>query len=141
MVIDAGSAITLDVIDHDGAYLGGAIAPGIQMCFRALAEQTALIPLLAPMEGEPPLIGRSSEEALSAGILRGVADVWAPFALNFVAFWALSLPFGWWLTFRQDAGPRGLWWGLVAGLSVAAVLLTARVVRRLAGEIRRTTVE
>jgi len=80
-------------------------------------------------------------QVVAGGILRGVADVWAPFALNFVAFWALSLPFGWWLTFRQDAGPRGLWWGLVAGLSVAAILLTARVVRRLAGEIERTSVE
>jgi type III pantothenate kinase len=75
VVIDAGSAITLDVVDRDGAYLGGAIAPGIRMCFSALHEHTALIPLLAPMSGDPPLIGRSSEEALSAGILRGVAGM------------------------------------------------------------------
>ncbi len=101
----------------------------------ALAIAVTLVPLAGLFQIPDGI------QIVAGGILRGVADVWIPFALNFVAFWVLSLPIGWWLTFRADAGPRGLWWGLVAGLTVAAVLLTARVLRKLAGDVQRTSVE
>jgi MATE family multidrug resistance protein len=101
----------------------------------ALAIAVTLVPL-AGMFQIPDGI-----QVVSGGILRGIADVWVPFALNFVAFWMLSLPLGYWLTFHEELGPRGLWWGLVAGLTIAAVLLTARVLRKLSGEIERTVVE
>jgi MATE family multidrug resistance protein len=101
----------------------------------ALALAATLVPLAGIFQIPDGI------QIVSAGILRGVADVWWPFVLNFIAFWVLSLPFGWWLTFRQDAGPRGLWWGLVAGLTVASVLLTVRVLLRLRGELARTTVD
>jgi MATE family multidrug resistance protein len=80
-------------------------------------------------------------QVVAGGILRGIADVRVPFGINLVAFWVVSLPFGWWLTFRQDAGPAGLWWGLVGGLGVAAVLLTVRAVVKLSQDVARTVVD
>lgn len=80
-------------------------------------------------------------QVVASGILRGIADVAVPFVVNLIAFWVVSLPFGWWLTFRADAGPPGLWWGLVAGLGVAAVLLTLRALRKLSRDVTRTSVD
>jgi MATE family multidrug resistance protein len=42
------------------------------------------------------------------------------------AYWAVGMPTGLWLAFRADFGVRGMWMGLIAGLSVAALLLTRR---------------
>src|SRR6185369_116946 len=46
IVIDAGTAITVDFVDGQGVFHGGAIAPGVQMMLRALHEQTAALPLV-----------------------------------------------------------------------------------------------
>jgi MATE family multidrug resistance protein len=40
------------------------------------------------------------------------------------------MPVGWWLTFRHGMGARGMWIGLIAGLTVAAVLLFSRFATR-----------
>jgi MATE family multidrug resistance protein len=51
-----------------------------------------------------------------------------------VAYWLVGIPFGAWLTFGAGRGAAGMWLGLVAGLTVAAVLLALRfrrVSRRL----------
>lgn len=45
LVIDAGTAITYDLITSDKTYIGGAISPGIQLRFRALNEFTGKLPL------------------------------------------------------------------------------------------------
>lgn len=44
VVCDFGTAITLDVVSEDGAYVGGVIAPGVRTAARALADRTALLP-------------------------------------------------------------------------------------------------
>ena len=80
-------------------------------------------------------------QVVSGGILRGIADVRVPFGINLIAFWMVSLPLGWWLTFRADWGPRGLWWGLVGGLTIAALLLTARALMKLSRDVARTVVD
>jgi MATE family multidrug resistance protein len=60
------------------------------------------------------------------GALRGLKDTRVPMAITLFAYWAVGMPIGWWLTFHQHMGARGMWMGLIAGLSVAAVMLFVR---------------
>jgi MATE family multidrug resistance protein len=65
-------------------------------------------------------------QVVSAGMLRGLTDVKVPTVITFIAYWVISLPTGYWLAFHTSLGPIGVWAGLAAGLSVAAVLLARR---------------
>jgi MATE family multidrug resistance protein len=65
-------------------------------------------------------------QVISVGALRGLTDVRLPAGLTFAAYWLLSLPLGYFLAFRTELGPRGLWIGLAAGLAAAAVSLAWR---------------
>lgn len=70
IVIDFGTATTFDVISRDGAYIGGAISPGINLAADALATQTARlfkVDLMPP----PSAIGRNTTQALQSGIFLG----------------------------------------------------------------------
>lgn len=60
------------------------------------------------------------------GALRGLKDTRVPMFLTAFAYWLVGMPLGLWLTFPQGFGARGMWMGLIAGLSVAAVLLMLR---------------
>jgi type III pantothenate kinase len=71
VVVDFGTAVTFDVISSSGRYLGGIIAPGISLTRRALAEWTALLPLVDVSPGGP-LIGKTTEEAVNAGLFHGI---------------------------------------------------------------------
>jgi type III pantothenate kinase len=71
-VVSCGTALTVDLGDEGGALLGGAIAPGIGLAFRALAEGTARLPLVEP-KGEARMPGRDTESAVRAGVLHGSA--------------------------------------------------------------------
>ncbi len=74
LIIDAGSAITYDVVTADGHYLGGNIAPGIKMRFRSLHQLTKKLPLVDVDENSLiPLFGKNTPDAISAGVVRGVA--------------------------------------------------------------------
>lgn len=65
-------------------------------------------------------------QAASNGALRGLKDTRMPMFVTMFAYWVVGMPIGWWLAFPMDLGARGMWMGLIAGLSVAAVLLTLR---------------
>ncbi|GGA12178.1 MATE family efflux transporter [Dyella caseinilytica] len=65
-------------------------------------------------------------QVASNGALRGLKDTRVPMAITLFAYWMVGMPVGWWLAFHLDLGARGIWMGLIAGLSVAAVLLFAR---------------
>ena len=72
VVVDFGTAITVDAISARGEYLGGAIAPGIDTAASALFSATAQIrrvELVAP----PAAIGRSTVQAVQSGIVFGTA--------------------------------------------------------------------
>ncbi len=56
------------------------------------------------------------------GALRGLKDTRVPMLINIVAYWVVGLPLGYLLGVESGLGARGLWVGLIAGLSVAAVL-------------------
>ncbi len=65
-------------------------------------------------------------QAASNGALRGLKDTRIPAVLAAFSYWAVGMTCGWWLAFDQGMGARGLWLGLIAGLSVAALLLFSR---------------
>lgn len=70
VVIDFGTAITFDVINKKGEYLGGIIVPGIETSVRALSKQAALLPIIkvsAPRE----LVGKDTISSMKSGIFHG----------------------------------------------------------------------
>ena len=73
IVIDAGSAITVDWVCAEGEFHGGAILPGLQMQLRSLASGTASLP---PIEWESTKIdrpGANTQQAMLTGVLAGIA--------------------------------------------------------------------
>ncbi|MGH8461985.1 MAG: MATE family efflux transporter [Stenotrophobium sp.] len=60
------------------------------------------------------------------GALRGIKDTRVPMLITVAAYWLVGMPVALWLAFRAVMGPSGLWWGLTAGLAVAAFGLTLR---------------
>ena len=65
-------------------------------------------------------------QVASNGALRGLKDTRLPMLISGVAYWGIGMPVGYWLAFSRNLGAAGMWMGLIAGLSVAAVLLTTR---------------
>ena len=71
LIIDAGTAITYELLESSGKYLGGNISPGMTTRFRALHQFTKKLPLLSEDE-EIPFIGTSTEKAIQAGVVNGI---------------------------------------------------------------------
>jgi type III pantothenate kinase len=78
VVVDAGTALKLDLVTADGTYHGGSIAPGLRMRLQALHQFTGRLPLLelpAP-DATVPLVGDSTTGALLSGVVNGtVAEI------------------------------------------------------------------
>lgn len=73
VVVDAGTAITYEVIDQTATYQGGVIAPGPELTRTALAEGTAQLQRVSlDLPDEP--VGRTSERAMQSGIMYGFLD-------------------------------------------------------------------
>ncbi len=72
IVADYGTATTFDVISREGHYLGGAIAPGIEVSLEALTSRAAKLIKVALIEPEHA-IGKSTTEALQSGAVYGFA--------------------------------------------------------------------
>ncbi len=68
VVVDAGTAVTLDVISAENVYLGGSIAPGPELLQFALSRGTSQLPSVPWVEPHSP-IGTSTEESIQAGIV------------------------------------------------------------------------
>lgn len=58
--------------------------------------------------------------------LRGLKDTRVPMYVNLLAYWIIGLPTAYMLGYHTALGPRGLWIGLIAGLTVAAILHNVR---------------
>lgn len=71
LVIDAGTALTIDFIDSEGNYRGGNISLGMQIRYRALHEYTKKLPLEAQKDDFKP-IGDSTSSAIIAGVQTGM---------------------------------------------------------------------
>jgi type III pantothenate kinase len=73
IVVDLGTATTYDCITADGVFLGGVIAPGVQMSAESLFRKTSKLPAT---EIVPPrsVIGKRTEECIRAGVVLGTAE-------------------------------------------------------------------
>jgi len=71
LIIDAGTCVTYDFVNRKNQYLGGIIAPGLEMRYQAMHDYTEKLPLLAPPSHKPALIGRSTEECIHTGARLG----------------------------------------------------------------------
>jgi type III pantothenate kinase len=73
IVVDLGTAITVDLIDDEGAFCGGAILPGIALSARALEEHTDALPRIGldHLEKPPAPVGKSTVPAIESGLYWG----------------------------------------------------------------------
>lgn len=85
IVIDAGSAVTVDLLDSGGRFRGGAILPGFRLMAQALHQHTALLPLVEQAVTVPAVPAGSTQTAMQAGIywavvggVRAILDRLAP---------------------------------------------------------------
>ncbi len=72
LVIDAGTAITYDIVTSKGEYLGGNISTGLEIRFKSLNKYTNRLPHLERPNEQPPLLGTSTREAIQSGIVNGL---------------------------------------------------------------------
>ena len=70
IVVDFGTATTFDCVSRDGAYVGGAIAPGLELGIEALAARTARLPQIELKEPEKA-IGTDTVSAMQSGVVIG----------------------------------------------------------------------
>lgn len=72
IVVDFGTATTFDVVDYDGAYKGGVIAPGLNLSLDALVAAAAKLPRIAiEAPADNSVIGRTTEDQMLIGIYWG----------------------------------------------------------------------
>ena len=70
IIVDFGTATTFDVVDHDGAYVGGVIAPGVNLSLQALHQMAAALPhvdIAKPKE----VIGKNTVSCMQSGVFWG----------------------------------------------------------------------
>ena len=74
VVVDFGTATTFDVVDRQGRYVGGAIAPGLEVSMEALVAATAALRRVDLVEPRS-VVGKSTVEAIQSGLLYGYAGL------------------------------------------------------------------
>ena len=70
IVVDFGTATTFDVVDFDGAYIGGAIAPGVNLSTKALHQAAAALPPIEIIQPKTS-IGTNTIDCMQAGVFWG----------------------------------------------------------------------
>ena len=126
--------------DPERAHLSGWTALGLGGAFMAFAGLCFLVfpgPIVRAFSGDETVVAVGSRllyiaalfqlfdgfQVVATGALRGAGDTRTPMLANLVGHWALGLPVGWWLCFREDWGAAGLWTGLSVGLIFVGGLL------------------
>ncbi len=82
VVVDAGSAITVDLCDERGQFLERAIAPGATVQLAALHEKTAKLPQV-PLAAPSGAFGKSTESAIQQGVFHGIRGLVKELAENY----------------------------------------------------------
>lgn len=82
VVVDAGTAITIDCCNDKGEFIGGAIAPGASMMLDALHEKTAGLPRVA-FDVPREIFGRNTQEAMRQGVYHGARGMVKELVENF----------------------------------------------------------
>ena len=70
VVVDLGTTTNIEVVDADGAFLGGVIAPGVALGARSLAEAAARLPMIE-LRAPERAIGRNTRDAMRSGVVLG----------------------------------------------------------------------
>lgn len=131
-----------------GCGIGFMLASGVTMiafphvlarAYTADPTVQAIAATLIPLAGVFQVF--DGTQVVSIGILRGTGDTRTPLIVNVVGYWLIGLPLATYLGLGTAAGPVGLWWGLVVGLAVVALILVVRVRMRLRGSLERLVVE
>ncbi len=132
--------------DPDGARRAGLVGMGCAVTFGIVSAAVIfLVPewIVAMYTSEPEVAALAVNllffaavfqladclQASAAGALRGLKDTRVPMIYSVIAYWAVGMMLGWFLTFRLEWGPAGMWVGIIVGLSLAAVLLGGRFAR------------
>ncbi len=138
LAVGARNAAGTRVAGH-AAFIGGVSVMAVSAILFAFAPE----PLARLLTNQPNVIATAlplffvaaffqlsdGVQAVGSGVLRGAADTRYAFVANLIAHWLVGLPIALFLGFRMQMGIVGLWWGLCAGLTVAAVLLVVRFER------------
>jgi MATE family multidrug resistance protein len=130
----AGFALMLATQSLSGLLMFFAAAPiaGLFTHVPAvMALGSTLLMLAAPFQFA------DGTQVVAMGSLRGLQDTRVPMLLAMLAYWLLGVPLGAWLAFGYGLGVPGIWIGLMAGLTLAAVLLITRFLRATAIPVRR----
>ncbi len=101
----------------------------VRLYIRDNAEVAAIAATLVVIAGFFQL--SDGVQVVGLGVLRGIADVNVPTLLTLIAYWVVALPLSYVLAFPLGLGAPGVWLGLLAGLTVSAVLLTYRFYNKL----------
>lgn len=72
VIVDFGTAMTFDAVSASGEYLGGIIAPGVEVSMEALSERAAKLPKI-DLEEPASLIGKTTQESVQSGVIYGYA--------------------------------------------------------------------
>lgn len=70
VILDFGTATTIDAVAPDGVYMGGTIGPGLQVSLDALVSRTAMLPRVE-LQMPQTVLGRNTEEQIQAGVVAG----------------------------------------------------------------------
>ncbi len=74
IVVDIGSAVTVDLVSADRVFKGGIILPGAKMRLRALNQFSSALPEVPIPKDTPPLIGKNTVECISSGVNHGMRE-------------------------------------------------------------------
>jgi len=74
IIVDFGTAVSLDVVSGGGAYLGGVIVPGVELSIENLTRRAALLPKII-LKKPKAVLGRSTQESMLSGIFYGYASL------------------------------------------------------------------
>lgn len=129
VAVDAGTAITVDLIGADGHFGGGAILPGMASAARALHELTDMLPLVetSDLRWPPPVLGTSTSSAIRSGVFWGAVGAVRQLLQRFAAE-ASSVPIDVWITGGAGQGiadALGLPSHFVPQLTLAGIAITA----------------
>lgn len=90
LLIDSGTATTFDIVAADGAFEGGAIAPGINLSLQALHEAAAKLPRIA-IQKPDRVIGKDTVECMQSGVFWGYIALIEGMVARMKAEWAAPL--------------------------------------------------
>ena len=136
IVVDFGTATNFDVVSADGAYIGGALAPGLELGIEALAAKTAKLPRVA-LVMPPDAIGRDTVSAIQSGAVIGYIGLVSELVRAITRQLALDGPQPPKVIVTGGLS-QAAWAGAIPGVDVIDPLLTLRGLALLHAEVRRS---